>query len=465
MEQLHAQPLMADRKTPPTRIRTRYWEPHFVVSATFLFFIFARYIVLGARRDWLAAIRLEFLLGSALIIVAVALASGQGFQYSRSRGIIAGISLLFVAMLVQLPFAADPPRAEFIMNERVMKFAVLTLLIAVFVHSPRMMEWFLLTFLFACLYVTQESVRGLISGSLVWENQGVQRLHGAVRMYAHPNSLAGLALGTVPFIAFLMPVIRDWRKRGMMLATLATSLTCVLFSGSRTGYVGLFVFLIFWWAVSRNKLKFLGASLAIAVVVLPLLPDQYVERFKSIGGEEAEGHSKEKRIVILEDAWQIFLEHPAGVGVASFPAVRRARFGRVQDTHNLYLEVATNLGVQGLAAFFFLIGAILAACRRSHDSFASQLRATAKIMRDPDLPRQLRAALKKHSEDLRLMCAVAKATAGFLIVRLALGFFGMDLYEPYWWFSAGLGISLTMMAGWTRGNTNRLLSQAQPVAV
>ena len=33
----------------------------------------------------------------------------------------------------------------------------------------------------------QEAVRGLISGSLVWGNQGIMRLHGSVPRYGHPN--------------------------------------------------------------------------------------------------------------------------------------------------------------------------------------------------------------------------------------------------------------------------------------
>ena len=45
--------------------------------------------------------------------------------------------------------------------------------------------------------------------------------------------------------------------------------------------------------------------------------DQYKDRFKSITGKEAEGSSKEARILILEDALQIFLENPLGVGLAS----------------------------------------------------------------------------------------------------------------------------------------------------
>jgi len=37
---------------------------------------------------------------------------------------------------------------------------------------------------------------------------------------------------------------------------------------------------------------------------------------------------------------------------------------------------------------------------------------------------------------------LARAVSLFIIIRLGLGLFGMDLYEIYWWFILGLAISL-----------------------
>ncbi len=60
-----------------------------------------------------------------------------------------------------------------------------------------------------------------------------------------------------------------------------------------------------------------------------------------------------------------------GVGVGSF-LLRFARFGRSQDTHNPHLEVATNLGVQGLVIFLGLIYVMLASLRDSSQAFRGQ---------------------------------------------------------------------------------------------
>jgi O-antigen ligase len=436
--------MMERIRSVPLRL-PRYWEAPLFVTATFLVFVVARYMQWGARREIFKTLRVEFVLGAALAVACAFIVSANPVRIGRlgtARNVLVGIVLLFVAMLVQIPFAADRPMAESIFVDRVIKFAMLTFFMVVLIRSPRAMRWFLGAFLFACFYVTQEAAQGAITGSLVWQNQGVMRLHGAVPIYAHPNSLGGVAIGLVPFVVFLFPAIRDWKYRLLLLPPLLTAGVCMLYSGSRTTYVGFLGFLLYWWWQSRNKLRWLLVATVLTAAALPVIPGQYVERFRSIGGQEAEGHSKQKRIEILQDAWRIFLDNPAGVGVASFPAVRNRVFGRTQDTHNLYLEVATNLGVQGLAVFCFLIYAMLAAlhdARRRFARLSRRLGRAARALAQP--PPALRRRLESTGNDLRFMQAVAMATAGFLYIRLVLGLFGMDLYEVYWWFVAGIAFS------------------------
>ena len=171
---------------------------------------------------------------------------------------------------------------------------------------------------------------------------------------------------------------------------------------------------------------------------MAVLPQEYLERFKSIGGEEAEGNSKGARLEIMKDAVVIFTNNPMGVGVASFPAVRMATFGRYQDTHNLYLEVATNLGVQGLMVFLGFVGVMMVSFRRTMMVFRDQIGLVRRMVVVGKPTGKLRELLAQQAADLEFLIATAKAAAGFIVVRLVLGAFGMDLYEVYWWFGAGL---------------------------
>lgn len=414
----------------------------FVYFWVFMAFVVFRYVDGSSRLGLFAAIRFEFLLGGTACFLAALKLSQKSIRFTYSKSIIITILLLFVAMILQLPLAWDPAEAQRVFTDRVFKFALLTFLIAALVESPHHLRLFLGAFLFSMYYITLETTEGLISGSLVWENQGIMRLHGASPMYGHPNSLAGAALGSLPFITFLFGPYKKWWIRLGLLATATTSLACVIFSGSRTGYLGLLALVGWWFFMSKHKRTFLIVGVVVGMIALAVMPDQYVERFKSIGGKEAEGNSKGTRLVILQDALTIVKEHPLGIGVASFPAIRMERFGRFQDTHNLYLEVATNLGIQGLIIFLWLVFMILQCLRRSAFSYRRQRRRLVLLQRRGGVPPPLRKALRQHAQDLVFCNAAAMAAAGFIIVRLVLGLFGMDLYEIYWWFAAGVAIAL-----------------------
>lgn len=435
------------RRRPP---RIGYPAAPLWMFLVFLAFVVARYIQINARMDILSAIRLEFLLGGASVALAIAYRSGHPLDLSRSRSVVTAIALLFAAMIVELPFAADPVMSRLFFNDRVFKFALLAFLMAAFIESPSYLRLFQMAFLYSIFYITLESTQGLISGGLVWENQGVMRLHGAVPIYGHPNSLGGVALGSLPFLWYYWGEFRGFLYRVGILCFAATSITCVIYSGSRTAYVGLLGLVAWFWFHSARKGRFFVRLLVFGVIVVMILPDQYIERFKSIGGQEKEGRSKDTRIEILRDAWTIFLENPLGVGVASFPAKRMERFGRSQDTHNLYLEVATNLGIQGLVVFAFLVGSMMAGFRRVDHQFARLRGALARAARAPDFPREGLVAARRMDRDLRFFIATAKGGGGFIFVRLILGLFGMDLYEIYWWYGAGLVIALISLQGHVR---------------
>ncbi|MCP4292769.1 MAG: polymerase [bacterium] len=438
----------------------RYPLRNWTVFLGFLAFVLARYVQLGARRDILATVRFEFILGIVIILLVGQQMASRKPNIGRAQPLLWSISLLFLAMIVQLPMAADPDMAQKIFMDRVIKFAFMTFFMVVMIESPRYLRWFLGAFLFAVFYITLESTQGLISGGLVWQNQGIMRLHGAVPIYEHPNSLGGVAMGALPFAAFLFTRVKSWILKLGLLALTGTSMICVIYSGSRTAYVGLVAFIMWWFFQSENKGKFVLWGLVAGVAALSVMPDEYIERFMSIGGKEKEGHSKEMRKEILTDAWTILMENPIGVGVASFPAVRRARFGRKQDTHNLYLEVATNLGWQGLIVFMALVSIMMAGFRTSAQAFRLQLRALARMGRNPGLPPPLRKKIRKHAEDLQFLVATSQAAAGFILIRLVLGLFGMDLYEVYWWFGAGLAMVLSGLVISTRQNSKNLLEIA-----
>jgi putative inorganic carbon (HCO3(-)) transporter len=430
-----------------------YDQQSTVVLIAFTAYIITWFMQLGSRVEFLGAIRFEFLLGVGLIVAALFVPRQKPRVTSN---LYAYIAWFLVALLTQIPFSANVEYSWLVFVDRVVKFAFMAVFIVVFVRSPTSLRFFIAAFLLAWFKMGQEGLWGQLSGSLVWQNQGVMRLHGVTSLYEHPNSFSGLGLGMLPFIYYLFPLANKWQKV-FLLVLLAFALNIVLYTGSRTGYVGFLLFAAYAFWQSKYKWRTMIIGAIVAVVALPMIPQQYIERFASITGSEKEGQSKYRRLEILQDAVIIFAEHPFGVGVAAFPFVRQERFGRSQDTHNLYLEVATNLGIQGLIIWAMLIFAVFRSIRRLLRSMDDQLKKLGpRGPPDPDP----KSPLAKHIADLRLMRAILLAASGYMVIRLSVGLFGMDLYEIYWWFTMGIVIAVHNMNQVAERLTEGFLAQA-----
>ena len=403
---------------------------NFFIYSTCLY-VMIWYLQLGTRIDFFGKIRFEFLLGGFLSLFAL-----MRFMSSMEKPspISSYVKLFFFFVIIQIPFSYDFSASLDTFINRVFKFSLLALFISSFILSPRSLKFLLIALFIAWMKLCQEGFLGWLTGSLVWQNQGIMRLHGSISVLAHPNSFSGFAVGLMPFIYFLFPVAPKLGKL-FLLAMAVFAMIIIIFTGSRTGYVAFFglLFYVFW--NSKNKLKYILVFIMLFLVGLPFVPEQYKERFESIYTlEEKEGNSSGARIQILNDGVSIFADHPFGVGVSAFPSVRMDTFGRLQDTHNLYLEVLTNLGIQGFIVFVLLILSIFKMLKVDRDKLISLKDQVSKKF--TDLSRD------SINNDIDFTIAVSKAVAAFLVVRLYLGLFGMDLYEIYWWLAIGLAISI-----------------------
>lgn len=429
-------PASAMEKRPsPDAYPPRNW----LVFGLFLAYVFYHYLQVGYRVPALGEMRGQFILGAVLSVLAFA-SLLQGSD-KHTEPAVKWALWLIVLMVVMSVFSVNPAYSWDIFIDRVIKFGMLALFIATFVRSPGDLRWFLAIYLLVFLKMGQEGLVGVLGGGLVWENQGVLRLHGSTPVYHHPNSFSGTQIGTLPFLIFLFPLL----PRVLKVATLVQAflvLWVVLFTASRTGYLGLASVVGVAISLARSRAKAIGVALIIGTVALPLIPEQYIGRAATIfhHDDSAEHGSIFARKEILRDAWAIFLDNPFGVGVGAFPIVRNERFGRTQDTHNLYLEIGTNLGIQGLVIFSGLLITMFSSLLALRENTESQLRELEQICPPSELGKQ---SLETHRRDVALIRATALALICFLVVRLTLGFFGMDLYEIYWWFAIGLIAALS----------------------
>ena len=329
-----------------------------------------------------------------------------------------GPVLFFLGVLFTYTiFSYDFNHSWNIFFNRVVKFSMLALFLSVFVRTPWALKMVVGAFLLAMLKLGQEGFAGWLTGGLVWQNQGIMRLHGSMPMYEHPNSFSGMAVGCLPFIYYLFPVVSRFYKV-ILLILLAFCAVIIVFTGSRTGYIATFGLVVIFFIKHHGKNRWPSLVLLTSVIVVAtfLVPPDYKDRFQSaFTGREKEGASKETRIEIMIDAFAVYSANPLGVGVGAFPLVRQKMFNRSQDTHNLYLELLTNLGPLGLLAFVILIYKILLV----------NLMARELLQKEKGAPHVF-------------LIAVSNAIHAFILARLFLGLFGMDTYEIYWWFAIGI---------------------------
>ncbi len=401
------------------------------------FYIIVWYLQLGARIPILGAVRFEFILGAFLGFCALL---KQLQSNEATAPLTKYVYCFFFFMIIQVPLSANVEYSYNIFIDRAFKFSLLAVFISTFIRTPAALKLFIFAFLLACFRLAYEGFIGWETGSLVWQNQGIMRLHGSVPMLGHPNSFSGFGVSLLPFIYYLFPKVNRIYKT-LLGVLLIFAIVIIVFTGSRTGYVAAFGFIAYAVYSSKYRIKVAVSFLLLLIISLPFIPEQYLERFESIyASKEKEGNSKKTRMIILEDALEISIQNPLGVGVGAFPIVRDQYFGRKQDTHNLYFEVLTNLGIQGFIVFLLLIFKLFETIKSNDTSLNKSKILLARA--PPDKIIYENTTVSDLINHIDFSIAIGKAISAFIVVRLFLGMFGMDLYEIYWWLAIGLTISI-----------------------
>jgi len=386
------------------------------------FYIFAFYLELHNRFPILQAIRFQFTYGAIIGAMCLYKFLNDQTKQASFNSVTKTTFLLIFIMGIYTIFSMDRPESMTVYNDRVIKFALVSFFIYAATDKIADLRVILGFMLLAWLKIGQEGFLGWSTGSLMWENQGIQRLHGSTAMYGHPNSFSGFAVGCLPYTVFLLMCVKSNLLRLGLLAIIICSLIIVVNTGSRTGYVAVVVgAAYFFFTLKTGKMKVILLASLTVMMTINLVPQQYKERFESIfTGHEKEGRSSEKRIEIIEDAIAVTLRYPLGIGLQAFPKVRNEMFSRSQNTHSLYLEVLTNIGPIGFIVFSIFIIKLLALNKA--------------------LIRRL-ALSKLPDNEKHFLVNLCKGTIGFILIRLLLGLFGMDLYEIYWWIALGFSLA------------------------
>ena len=396
-----------------------------------LAYVVVFYSQIGTRIQPLESLRPELVLGSLILIAIGATWKQPAGTVARSIQLSGSIVFLFVAMALSIPGSYWITKSVDTMLG-VFKMFSLYIMIMATIDTEAKLRQFMWVYVFMVTLIVGEPFIGVFTGSANWDDhRGYPKLMGTTGLWAHPNSLGGFAAANLAFLYYLFLAEQQKMKKYFLLGLGLMSLETIILTGSRTAYVGIIGIAFLIWL--RSARKGLAIAMLIAGLVLTWIvaPQAYKDQFltmASIGdvvqGEQTGDGSINERWEIVTDAVEIFLDHPIfGVGVDAFMTVRGERFNRWQDTHNLYLQILTNVGIVGLLAFVIMLYSI----------FQSLGKAKQVLHRT-------------RSEHSLWLENLANAVAVFLSARLIVGMFGMDFYENYWWLAAGLAGVLFRLA-------------------
>ena len=273
---------------------------------------------------------------------------------------VGGMVAISLVMLLTAPFSVWPFGAISTFTDLYVKVLLVFVLLLHTLSSPSLLRRFTWLIVLAMGWASANGVGDYVRGVNL---MGGERLQGAVPglgLMGNPNDLAMNMVAFMPFAAFkaLSPgkPLPRLVAGGIVLLMLAT----ILFTKSRGGFLGLVVVaLLVILQARRIRPGIAMAALLAALVVPPFLPQTFWTRASSIfNSEEDTTGSREARIELMQDAWRTFNERPfTGVGAGQFQNYNPPeRLQPWHETHNVELQLLTELGVLGFAAFtWFLV--------------------------------------------------------------------------------------------------------------
>lgn len=281
----------------------------------------------------------------------------KGLTFTKVTPELIGVVGLAAVILLTVPFSTWPRGSVETFTDLYIKVLLIFMLMINTLTSPSRVRQFTWLIVIATAYIAFRAVFDYARGFNLIENGRVQGAVGG--MFQNPNDLALNMVSVLPLSVLLALRALKPISRLVAVASGFLMIGAVIASQSRSGFLGLaamFVFLA--WQVGRRRPSFIAALAIAVVVVLPLTPSSYWARMASITDESKDDTgSREARRILLNEAWQAFLDHPlTGVGAGQFKAYDpQGRAESWREAHNVVLQVASELGIFGLGAFMFLV--------------------------------------------------------------------------------------------------------------
>ncbi len=265
--------------------------------------------------------------------------------------------------LITLPFSLWLGGSVDFLLQNFGKTLIVFILLANVIDNFAKLKGMILGLVLMSIPLALTTVGNFVSGTSLEVGDRVAGYSGALT--ANPNDLALMLNLILPLcIAMLLGARRTSFK--ILLGSIACLLVvAIIATFSRAGFLtlGLTCLCYAWLLRKRPQRVWLPALLMVVVFALPAIPSSYVQRLNTIVNiEEDASHSAQTRLRDMKVAIKVVVANPvigAGIGMNQL-AMNRARGVTWTEIHNVYLQLAVELGVPGLALFLLLYGKCLA---------------------------------------------------------------------------------------------------------
>ena len=261
-----------------------------------------------------------------------------------------------------------------------------------------------------------------------------------------PNFFGQILVVLVPLAWDRMISERRVAWRAIAAVALAACVIAIVYTYSRGALLALVVMFGAYVLAHASKLLrrpgLLAALLGLLAVIAVMAPAQYYDRAQQLvavvpsqgGALQSADPAIRGRFGEMAVAWQMFIDHPLqGVGARNYepnfqPYNQRLGLmprNEAREAHSLYLEIAAEGGLLGLAVFAILVG----------------LLATAIV------GARRRFRLASRGDYASMAGALGIGWVGYAVTAAFLH----DGYPRYFWLLAGITLALPQVAAHERG--------------
>ena len=409
-------------------IRERYdWDYLWMIAFTAVLFFRPQDHIAA-----LAPLHLAELTAIAGLAAMAARRMAAGQPIARINPEVVGVLALGAVIVLTTPFSFWPGGSLSLFSDVYVKIILIFALMMSTITSPRRLTQMTWLIILICGYLSVRGIYDYARGVNLMEGD---RLRGAVGGFMeNPNDLA---MNLIVFMApALMIVFYDRRvfRRLVAAAVVLVMAVAIVLTKSRAGFIGIGAMgLVVVYYIMRERPAIVFALLLAGAVATPVMPTSFWDRMASITNpDEDQSGSRQQRIQLYKQGLQVFIENPiTGIGAGQFVNYDGdMMIERWRVTHNVWLQVAAELGIFGLAAFAFLVWRAFTSCFDAR-----------RAIRGPTRQNRRAPASSLTPEDQKIIDINAKGMLAGLVGWLVCAFFASVAFNWTFYYVFALAVA------------------------